>query len=225
MTCPWLEGAQGQVGSRWPKERDQLKRKGKITRVDKEKDGQERLTLSIALLVRAPLDPLLPFLALGINALFANAILDAAQAGARIIALLACFLTIGAGIFDLATLGTNLGLRGTDHTRSERVHMHRQAGIRRRMDGQLGLDGVRGGLGRLIDSVIVGVGVNRSHVCDGKRGEGTVSERMSGGCGGREEGTNGQRANAVRVCGSGTWRQMPSKLRHAQRGRTSAGEG
>lgn len=71
--------------------------------------------LSIALLVRAPLDPLLSFLALRINALFANAILDAAQARARVIALLARLLAIGAGIFDLTTLGTDLGLGGTDH--------------------------------------------------------------------------------------------------------------
>ena len=77
---------------------------GKITHADKERDTQERLTLSIALLVRTSLDTLFPFLALGINALFANAILDAAQAGARIVTLFARLLTIGAGIFDLATL-------------------------------------------------------------------------------------------------------------------------
>jgi hypothetical protein len=87
-----------------------VENKGKITRVDKAKDGQERLTLSIALLVRAPLDSLFPFLALGINALFANAVLDAAKAGARVVALLARFLTVGTGVFDLTTLGTDLGL-------------------------------------------------------------------------------------------------------------------
>jgi len=125
-------------------------------------------SLSIALLVRAPLDPLLPFLALRINALFANAILDAAQAGARVITLLAGLLTIGAGIFDLTTLGTNLRLRGADHARSERVHVHGQTVIGSRMDSQLGLDRVGGGLGGLIDSVIIRVGTDRRHVWEGK---------------------------------------------------------
>ena len=132
-----------------------VENKGKITRVDKEKNGQEKLTLSIALLVRAPLNPLFPFLALRINALFANAILDAAQAGARVIALLARFLTIGTGIFDLTTLGTNLGLGRIDHTRSEWIHVHGQASVRSRMYGHLRLDRVRGGLGGLIDPVVV----------------------------------------------------------------------
>jgi hypothetical protein len=154
------------------------------------------LTLSIALLVRASLDPLFSFLALGINALFANAILDAAQAGARVITFLACLLTIGTGIFDLTTLGTNLGLGGADHTRSERVHVHGQTSIRSRMDSQLRLNRVGGGLGGLIDSVIVRVSADRSHAWEGK-GE-RMSERMSGGCGGREEEMNGQRAAEVR---------------------------
>jgi len=137
---------------------------GKITLVDKERNTQKRLTLSIALLVRTSLDSFFSLLALGINALLANAILDAAQAGARIITLLACLLTIGAGVFDLTTLGTDLRLRGADHTRSERVHVHGQAVVGSRVHSQLRLDRVRGGLGGLIDSVIVRVGTDRSHV-------------------------------------------------------------
>jgi len=43
-----------------------------------------------------------------------------------------------------------------------------------------------------------------------------VSERMSGGSGGREEEMNGQRANEVRVRGNGTWEQLPSKRRDAK---------
>jgi len=101
---------------------------------------KEKLTLSIALLVRAPLDSLFPFLALGINALFADTILDAAQAGARVVTLLAGLLAIGAGVLDLPALGTNLGLGSADHTRSERVHVHGETRIRSRMDGQLRLD-------------------------------------------------------------------------------------
>ena len=64
------------------------------------------------------------------------------------------------------------------------------------MDSQLRLDRVRGGLGGLIDSVIIRVGTDRRHVWEGK-GRG-VSERMSGGCGGRKEKMNGQRATEVR---------------------------
>jgi hypothetical protein len=131
-----------------------VENKGKITRVDK-KSSQEKLTLSIALLVRAPLDPLFPFLALRINALFANAVLDATKAGARVVALLACFLTIGAGIFDLTTLGTNLGLGRVDHTGCEWVHVHGETRVRSGMDGHLRLDGVRDGFGGLIDPVII----------------------------------------------------------------------
>ena len=140
----------------------------KITVVDKERDTQKKLTLSIALLVRTSLDSFFSLLALGINALLANAILDATQAGARIITLLACLLTIGAGVFDLTTLGTNLRLRGADHTRSERVHVHGQSIVGSRMHSQLRLNRVGDGLGGLIDSVIVRVGTDRSHVWEGR---------------------------------------------------------
>ena len=143
---------------------------GKIILVDKERNTPKKLTLSIALLVRASLDSFFSLLALGINALLANAVLDAAQAGARIVTLLACFLAIGAGVFDLTTLGTNLRLRGADHTRSERVHVHGQTIVGSRMHSQLRLNRVGGRLGGLIDSVIVRVGTDRSHVWEGKGG-------------------------------------------------------
>lgn len=42
MTSPSLEGAQGQVESRLSKLRDQLENKGKITRVDKEKNSRRK---------------------------------------------------------------------------------------------------------------------------------------------------------------------------------------
>ena len=136
--------AGGGVGSGWVSvveaARPVEKNNGKITLVDKERNTPKRLTLSIALLVRASLDSLFSLLALGIDALLANAILDTSQAGARIVALLACLLTIGAGVFDLTTLGTNLRLRGADHTRSERVHVHGQTTVRSRMHSQLGLN-------------------------------------------------------------------------------------
>jgi hypothetical protein len=216
----------GGAGSGWASAVDVARpgeEKGKISLVDKERNIPKKLTLSIALLVRASLDPLFSFLALGINALFANAVLDAAQAGARVIALLACLLTIGAGIFDLATLGTNLGLGVADHTRSERVHVHGQASIGSRMDSQLRLNRVRGGLGGLIDSAVVRVGADRSHAWEGG-GEG-MSERMSGGCGGREEEMKGsglQKFGPAAKARGNNWR-LNSKTQ--KEGRQAPGKG
>jgi hypothetical protein len=139
-------------------------------------------TLSIALLVRASLDALFPFLALRIDALFTNTVLDATEAGARVVALLARLLTVSAGVLDLATLGANLRLGGADHTRGERVHVHGKASIRHRMDGQLRLDRVGSGFGGLIDSVIVGVSTDGSHSWrrkkEGREGERAVRRRM-----------------------------------------------
>jgi hypothetical protein len=103
---------------------------------------EEKLTLSIALLVRASLDSLFPFLALGINTLLADTILDAAQAGARVVTLLTGLLAIGAGILDLPALGTNLRLGRIDDTGSEGVHVHGQTRVGSRMNGQLRLDRV-----------------------------------------------------------------------------------
>jgi len=126
--------------------------------------GRSRATFSIALLVRAPLNPLFPFFALRVDALFANTILDTTQARACVITLLAGFLTIGTGVLDLTTLGAHLGLGGGDETRREWVHVRGKAGVRRRVDSQLRLDRVGGGLGRLIDPVVVGVGADGSHL-------------------------------------------------------------
>lgn len=120
-------------------------------------------TLSIALLVRASLNTLFSFLALGIDALFADTVLDAAEAGARVVALLTRLLTVRAGVLDLTTLGTNLRLGGADHTWGKWVHVHWQTSVRHGMDGQLRLDRVGSGFGGLIDSVIVGVSTDGSH--------------------------------------------------------------
>lgn len=125
--------------------------------------GRGCATLSIALLVRASLDTLFSFLALGINALLADTVLDATEAGARVVALLTRLLAVRTGVLDLATLGTDLRLGGADHTRGERVHVHWQTSIRHRMDGQLRLDRVGSGFGGLINSVIVGVSTDGSH--------------------------------------------------------------
>jgi hypothetical protein len=67
----------------------------------------------------------------------------------------------------------------------------------------------------LIDSVIVRVCTDRSHVWEGKGRR--VSERMSGGCGGRgreDEWAAGYRSSA---CGKGTWQQLASKQQDAKR--------
>ena len=138
--------------------------KGKITRVDKrDKMAKEKLTLSIALLVRASLDTLFSFLALGVDAFLAYTVLDATEARAGVVALLTRLLTVRASVLDLATLGTDLRLGGADDTRGKRVHVHWQASIRHRMDGQLRLDSVGNGFGGLTNSVIVGVSTDGSH--------------------------------------------------------------
>lgn len=180
---------------------------GKINWLIRREISSKKLTLSIALLVRTSLDSFFSFLALRVNAFLANAILDAAQAGARIITLLACLLTIGAGVFDLTTLGTNLRLRGANHTRSERIHVHGQTTVGSRMHSQLRLNRVRGGLGG-IDSVIVRVSTDRSHVWEGK--EGRVSQCTTEGVAEGEEGMNGQRAGEVRAWRQSTWQQLAS---------------
>ncbi len=134
------------------------------------------LTLSIALLVRPSLDPLLALLALGIDAFLRNAVLDTAEAGAGVIALLARLLTVGAGVLDLTALGAS-GLGG-DHAGREGVHVHGgHAGVGDGMHGHLGLDGVCGRLGVMLR---VGLGIGVAH------GEGRV-----GRTGGRKEDKGG----------------------------------
>jgi hypothetical protein len=82
-----------------------------------------RHTFSIALLVRAPLNPLFPFLPLRIDALFGNAVFDTPETGSCVVAFLAGFLAVSACVLDLPTLRTK-GLSRQEVGR-ERVHMHR----------------------------------------------------------------------------------------------------
>ena len=77
------------------------------------------------------------------------------------------------------------------------------------MHSQLRLNRVGDGLGGLIDSVIVRVGTDRSHVWEGKEGRGKPVD--DGGSGGREEEMNGQRAGEVRAWRQSTWQQLASK--------------
>lgn len=58
---------------------------------------------SIALLVRAPFNPFLPFLPLGIDALFGYAVLYAAETRPSIVTFFAGLLTIRACVFDLTS--------------------------------------------------------------------------------------------------------------------------
>lgn len=62
------------------------------------------VAFSIALLVGTSLNPLPSLLALGINALLGDAVLDTAKAGPGVVALFACLLAVGAGVLDLTTL-------------------------------------------------------------------------------------------------------------------------
>ena len=65
---------------------------------------RRKLTFSIALLVGPPFDPFLPLLPLRIDALFRDAIFDASQTRACVVALLAGLLAVGAGVLDLPAL-------------------------------------------------------------------------------------------------------------------------
>ncbi len=134
------------------------------------------LTFSIALLVRPPLDSFLTLLALGIDTFLGDAVANAAEAGAGVVAFLARILAIGAGVLDLATLGA--GRLGGREARRERVHVHRHA--RRVRDGvhrHLWLDGVGGGRGRGRLLVLVGVGLGVGITHRGERGEVEGGER------------------------------------------------
>jgi len=106
------------------------------------------LTFSIALLVRSPLDPFLALLPLRINAFFRYAVLDATETRASVVAFLASFLTIGASILDLTTLGAGSLVRHT-HAGRKWIHMHGHARIRNGMHCHLRLDRVGGGVGTL----------------------------------------------------------------------------
>lgn len=64
-------------------------------------------TFSIALLVRAPLDPSLPLLPLRIDTIVRDAVFDTAKARTSVVALLASLLAVCACVLDLTTLGTD----------------------------------------------------------------------------------------------------------------------
>lgn len=100
------------------------------------------LTFSIALLVRPPLYTLLAFLALRVDAFLGYAVLDTAEAGAGVVALLARLLAVGAGVLDLSALGAS-GLR-RHHAGRKGVHVHGNAGVGDGMHGHGRLDGVVG---------------------------------------------------------------------------------
>ena len=110
-------------------------------------------TFSIALLVRSPLDPLLPLLALGINTFFSYAILDAAKAGPGIIALLASFLTVGASVLDLSALGA--GWLCGKHAGWEWIHVHGHARVGDGMHRHGRLNGIGRAGGGVVIVVVV----------------------------------------------------------------------
>jgi hypothetical protein len=93
------------------------------------------LTSSIALLVGTALDPLLPLLALGIDAFFAHAVLDAAEARSGIVTFLTCLLTVSTGILDLTTLRTGHGGSDERRGRSEWIHVKRDGEVHRGRHG------------------------------------------------------------------------------------------
>jgi hypothetical protein len=82
-----------------------------------------RHTFSIALLVRTPFNPFLPFLPLRIDAFLRDTVFDTAETGSCIVAFLASFLAVSARVLDLPTLRTK-GL-GRQEVGRERVHVHR----------------------------------------------------------------------------------------------------
>lgn len=65
---------------------------------------RRRHTFSIALLVGATFHALFPLLSLRVDALFSDAVLDAAEAGTGVVTFLACFLTVCACVLDLPAL-------------------------------------------------------------------------------------------------------------------------
>jgi hypothetical protein len=92
-----------------------------------EKKKESGHTLSIALLVRSPLDPLFPLLALRINTFLSNAVLDTAEAGSGVVAFLAGFLAVRTGVLNLSALGPERRL-GRGYSRREGIHVHRHPG-------------------------------------------------------------------------------------------------
>jgi len=82
---------------------------------------------TIALLVRTPFNTFLPFFAVGIDTFFCYTVFNAAEAGPSVIAFLAGFLAVSAGVFYLSALAASR-LRG-HHSGWKGIHVHRHAGI------------------------------------------------------------------------------------------------
>lgn len=93
--------------------------------------GIQREWFSIALLVRASFNTLLPLLAVRVDAFFSNAILNTTETWACVVTLLASLLTVGACVLDLSALAA--GWRSGYDATGERVHVHRHAGVTQRM--------------------------------------------------------------------------------------------
>lgn len=100
--------------------------------------GRETHTFSIALLVGAPFHALLPLLALGIDAFLGDSVLDAAETGPSVVALLARLLAVSAGVLDLSSLGA--GRLGGDETGCKWVHVHCTRVSADGVHGHLGLE-------------------------------------------------------------------------------------
>lgn len=140
----------------------------------------------MALLVRSPLDSLLPLLALGIDALLRDAVLDAAEAGTGVVALLARLPALRARLLHLAPLRPDAEVhRGVDEARVKGVHVRGE----RRVDVQGVLEPVLGGI-ELIVVALVGVGVDVGH------GSG-LARRLGGAKGAGEETRSGSACEYV----------------------------
>lgn len=163
--------------------------------VGKGRDRGRRRTFSIALLVRTPLDSLLPLLPLGIDALLCDAVLDASEAGSGVVALLAGLLAVGAGVLDLAAFGAHLGEAGGEEGGAEGVHVHGHGGIY----GHGGLGAVHVWI-ELVEGVVVAlvvVGVDVRHRC-GSLGAGVYFAGPLGGVEGGQARGRGHVAWTVR---------------------------
>lgn len=96
-----------------------------------------RPTSSIALLVGTALNPFFPFFPLGVDAFLADAVLDAPQAGTRVVTFLAGLLAVCTGVLDLAPLWADGGHQGCCGGGTKGIHVERNGGWR---DGHGGED-------------------------------------------------------------------------------------
>ncbi len=127
------------------------------------------LTLSIALLVRPSLDSLLALLALGVDALLGYAVLDAAEAGTGVVALLAGLLEVCARVLDLPALGA--GRMSRNHAGGEGIHVHGHARVGDEVHGHLRLDAVGGWLRGVLLGVGLGVRITHGGEREGETGK------------------------------------------------------